>query len=330
MAARPVNAAMDKKSRKAFDVQDFREMLSPAYYRHEFARRNKTVAEASADLLKHFPFTASRAEGSGFIRLEKVGHTTLVDDLTREFEIMPESAKAKARQALAGYAREYGILPVLPPPQTFFPEIMGAHALLKASPESRKSKTAALKPAQSTQLTAILLALINYEKFLLAKGMVKAPCFMPVVPSPWGTGGGGASAPDGESLQQPSANQILVVCDLSEKRGVLENYFHFLLESYEVHNVRHSQDAVPKIESKTHWQTYEECLMAYDLKQRETKKSLYQQAVEFRASVKGGALLDPSLQKKSVYHAVADYRSRLESADKHIRNFRKIGKSADL
>jgi hypothetical protein len=328
MTARSDRTALDTTSRKCFVDKDIRDILAPIYYRHEFARRNEGVANASADLLRHFPLTAALTDGGGFIRLECGEYHTLVDDLLHEYETLRGETKAATIQALKNFAKNNAILPVLPPPQPFFPESMGVHRelLLKVSPAGKKSGPAAFTPKQRKELIAILRSLFRYEEFLLAEGAEK-PCFMPVVRIPRLRDKEKVpSSISLETFRELSRERLMIAFDISERRNVLENLFHILLEFDEVLPVRNPEESASRRERNIHFLTLERSLLIHDYEQKAGKRlSEYQKAAIAYPMLKGGKPIAPTSKDKRINRAVAEYRSLRSLASHNIENYKEIG-----
>lgn len=317
------------KDRKAFNIKSFRDVIAPIYYRHEFARRNETVKADSKAVMQVFSCTAALTDGTGFIRKEGEEYATLVGDLTKEFYAAPEAEKAKMRAVLGEYVRVHRLLPILPPPQRFFPESMSVHdgVVSKAAGVKKPTKLAPKDPIK-TELTAIWRSLVQYERLLLTEGLVDEPCFMPVVPLP--QFGDGMKMPSmiSERLGKLAGKRLLVAFDTSATWNVLDYSHEIMMAHSEALETLRRDEAAKRRERKVQWRTFEIILQAYIREyEQAVTGDIDQRAIDFSNTVMPSKITIKSSSRKQS-DALNKYKGYQNAADSHIKRYKDIGKTS--
>lgn len=329
-----MESTSEGKVRKFFDKKAFRDMLAPVYYRHEFARRNAAVVEASDKVMKVFGMSASLVRKNGYIRCVGSKYRTLVDDMTREFYLASATTKSKMRDVLGEYASKNNLLPIQPPPHRFFPEHMGVRneIVCKAAGDDAKLDAQPGKAIQK-ELVVIWSSLVQYEQLLLVEGLVDEPCFMPVVPFP--QTGEDAQLPGmtPERICQLANKRLLVAFDASATRNVLDKSYETMMAHCEAMQFIHHGKTPPHKESKTQWGSYEMALQAYEHEEayeqeKSNKKDWDVRAIDFHNLVRANKLTADS-KKRQLYDAGEEYRDWLRDADSFAKHFADIGKPSD-
>ena len=167
------------KTRKAFSqnkdpntrvVDDaLRDVMLGVYYRHEFARRNPEVVEASNDVFKEFSEAQKvRSKHSTFIipgKSLKSITALLMEEILKD----PDSSKKKG--VMVKFLQDYKVLPVPPPEHQFLPLPL----ILESKRQLIKMKGV---QADSVALSHCWSSIQAFETFAVCIGL-REPIFMP-------------------------------------------------------------------------------------------------------------------------------------------------------
>ena len=191
-----------------------RHILNGVYYRHEFARRNGDIVDASNDLLENFPKTkAVRAQDSNYFQPSTLLRTLtdwLIEDI-KDKEIS-SSARRKRIRLLAKFLDDWRVFPVPPPDKPFMPFTLR---------EKGDKNDNALFP--NKYLMVCWQKILRFETYAITKLGLNAPLFLPFVPFP-----------EEKELFTPALNNIipnqpgskhkLVLIDWKNPTGNLHEY----------------------------------------------------------------------------------------------------------
>lgn len=223
-------------------IQTYEVILRGIYYRHEFARRDRSVVAASELLLNNFAFPPGR--GRTFIG--KGSPTCLTSELMEQSRAS-DTVSASRRKALTAFLRDYSIIPTGEMETPFFPEAIAAGK------------------ATFTEMVLIWNSLLRFEYFALAQLDMALPVLFPVMQIGVLKTKDGATTYRLQERVTPGKQHCLLLMDMTAPQKTVDAYVRMMRMQERVTKARSEKMEDESEYARSRPVEYPAYLAAYDL-----------------------------------------------------------------